>query len=75
MRHAYGYMFGMRDLLTEFEVTFFNGLGMLQVYNVISVFIINHGDGDADWLRHGVGGGVPIVYHHHVLHICILGLY
>ena len=50
----------------------FKGLGMLQVYNVTCVFIINHDAESAIELRHGDGGGVPIVYHHHVLHICIL---
>ena len=53
----------------------FKGLGMLQVYNATCVFNINHDAESAVELRHGVGGGVPIVYHHHVLHISILGLY
>ena len=47
-------------------------LGMLQVYSVISVVMLHHDAESAVELRHGAGGGVPIVYHHHVLHICIL---
>ena len=50
----------------------FKGLGMLQVYNATCVFNINHDAESAVELRHGVGGGVPIVYQHHVLHISIL---
>ena len=41
----------------------FKGLGMLQVYNATCVFNINHDAESAVELRHGVGGGVPIVYH------------
>ena len=48
LRHAYGYVFRMRRLLTEFRVTVFKGLGMLQVDNVISVFVIDHGANDAE---------------------------
>ena len=35
----------------------FKGLGMLQVYNVTCVFIINHDAESAVELRHGDGGG------------------
>ena len=50
-------------------------MGMLQVYSVISVVILDHDAESTVELRHGDGGGVPIVYHHHMLRICILGLY
>ena len=39
-------------------------MGMLQVYSVISVVMLDHDAESAVELRHGGGGGVPIVYHH-----------